>query len=293
VTAAEPDLARLSLNTMTTRSWTLPEAVDGAVRAGLPAIGLWRDRVAEAGLEQSAGIVRDAGLRVSSLCRGGFLTAADPAGQRAALADNRAAVVEAATLGTDALIMVVGGLPEGDRDLAGARERVADRLAELAPFAREHGVRLVLEPLHPMYVADRAVLSTLGQALDLAAPHPADTVAVVVDSFHVFWDPDLTRGVARAGREGRIAAYQVCDFNLPIAADALLSRGMMGDGVIDFASLTRMVAEAGYTGDVEVEIFNEEVWAQPGDTVLATMARRYRELVLPHLERAPAAAGPR
>ncbi|GAB2750782.1 sugar phosphate isomerase/epimerase [Salinifilum aidingensis] len=277
-------LARLSLNTATTKAWTVREAVDGAARAGLPAVGLWRDRVATAGLDTAAKVVRDAGVRVSSLCRGGFLTASDPRGVQAALADNRAAVVEAATLGSDALILVVGGLPPGERDLAGARSRVADRLAELVPFAREHGVRLVLEPLHPMYAADRAVLSTLEQALDLAEPHPAEAVAVVVDSFHVFWDPKVQQSIARAGRAGRIAAYQVCDFNLPIAADPLLSRGMMGDGVIDFAALTRAVAAAGYTGDVEVEIFNADVWATPGDAVIATMVDRYRELVLPHLE---------
>ncbi|GAA3359525.1 sugar phosphate isomerase/epimerase family protein [Saccharopolyspora gregorii] len=275
--------SRLSLNTATTKRWTLREAVDGAARAGLPAVGLWRDRVAEVGVASAAKVVRDAGLRVSSLCRGGFLTAADPAGARAALADNRAAIAEAAALGTDVLVVVVGGVPAGERGLADARARVADRIAELVPVAREHGVRLALEALHPMYAADRAVLSTLEQALDLAAPHPADAVAVVVDSFHVFWDPRLAVSVARAGREGRIAAYQVCDFLLPIAPDPLLSRGMMGDGVIDFAELTRLVAATGYSGDVEVEIFNADVWAAPGDHVLATMTARYRELVLPHL----------
>jgi sugar phosphate isomerase/epimerase len=268
---------------MTTKSWTLREAVEGAARAGLPAVGLWRDRVAEAGLDTAAKLVRDAGLRVSSLCRGGFLTAADESGVRVALEDNRAAIVEAATLGTDSLVLVVGGLPDGSRDLDAARARVADRLADLAPFAEEHGVRLVLEPLHPMYVADRAVVSTLGQALDLAAPFPASTVAVVIDTFHVFWDPCLSRDITRAGREGRIAGYQVCDFNLPIPADALLARGMMGDGVIDFASITRMVTAAGYRGDVEVEIFNAAVWATPGDAVLRTMVERYRQLVVPHL----------
>ena len=220
---------------------------------------------------------------MSSLCRGGFLTAIGEAAAEAALEDNRAAIREAATLGTEALIMVVGGLPEGSRDLAGARSRVSDRLADLAPYAQEHGVRLVLEPLHPMYVADRAVVSTLGQALDLAGPHPAQAVAVVVDTFHVFWDPDLATQVARAGEEGRIAGYQVCDFNLPIAADALLSRGMMGDGVIDFASITRLLAATGYAGDVEVEIFNADLWASDPDDVVASMVERYRELVLPHL----------
>ncbi|HEX8507980.1 MAG TPA: sugar phosphate isomerase/epimerase family protein, partial [Propionibacteriaceae bacterium] len=153
----------------------------------------------------------------------------------------------------------------------------------LVPYASEHGVRLVLEPLHPMYAADRAVLCTLKQALDLAAPHPVDSVGVVIDTFHVWWDPDLAEQVARAGRESRIASYQVCDFNLPIAPDPLLSRGMMGDGVIDFATITRMVDAAGYDGPVEVEIFNADIWAAPADEVVATMCDRWRSLVLPWL----------
>jgi sugar phosphate isomerase/epimerase len=276
-------LARLSLNTATTKLLSLEQAVAAATRAGIPALGLWRDRVHEVGVERAARLVRDAGLEVSSLCRGGFLTAADAGGIAEALADNRRAVEEAAALGTRELIMVVGGLPVGDRDVAAARARVAERLAELAPYAQEHGVRLVLEALHPMYCADRAVISTLGQALDLAAPHDPDTVGVVVDTFHVWWDPALEEQVARAGRERRLASYQVCDWNLPIAADALLSRGIMGDGHIDFATITRWVAQAGYAGPVEVEIFNAEVWASPADEVLATVTRRYADLVAPYL----------
>ncbi len=287
-------LSRLSLNTATTKRWTLAEAVDGTVRAGLSAIGLWRDRVAEIGLAEAAARVADSGLRVSSLCRGGFLTAADDVGARIALDDNRAAVVEAATLGTSELIMVVGGLPaasrpggpalpDGDRDLVAARERVADRIAELVPFAIEHGVRLVLEPLHPLFAADRAVISTLGQALDLAAPHPAHAVGVVVDTYHVWWDPALGRQIARAGAEGRLASYQVCDWILPLAADPLLSRGYMGDGYVDFATIGRWITGAGYTGDVEVEIFNQEVWDAPGDDVLETVKERYLRHVLPGL----------
>jgi sugar phosphate isomerase/epimerase len=288
------DLSRLSLNTATTKAWTLAQAVDGTVRAGLGAIGLWRDRVAEAGLEEAAARVADAGLRVSSLCRGGFLTAADDAGRAAALDDNRAAIVEAATLGTAELILVVGGLPaasapggpalpDGDRDLVAARGRVADRIADLVPFAQEHGVRLVLEPLHPMFAADRAVISTLGQALDLAEPFPSDAVGVVVDTYHVWWDPDLQAQIARAGAQGRLASYQVCDWILPLAGDPLLSRGYMGDGYVDFRTIGSWVTAAGYSGDVEVEIFNQEIWDAPGDEVLATIKDRYLRHVLPGL----------
>ncbi|MBI9115897.1 sugar phosphate isomerase/epimerase family protein [Sanguibacter suaedae] len=295
------DLSRLSLNTATTKLLTLPDAVDAAARAGYGAVGLWRDRVQETGAEKAAKVVADAGLRVSSLCRGGFLTASDEAGIASALDDNKAAIVEAATVGTSELVFVVGGLPaatvpggpartpetsaerDAERDVVATRQRVADRIGDLAPFAAEHGVRIVLEPLHPIFAADRAVISTLGQGLDLAAPHPAHVVGVVVDTYHVWWDPDLQAQVARAGAEGRIASYQVCDWILPLAADPLLSRGYMGDGYVDFRTITRWVTAAGYTGDVEVEIFNQEIWDTDGDSVVATVADRYAELVLPHL----------
>ncbi|MGW0479705.1 sugar phosphate isomerase/epimerase family protein [Nonomuraea sp. NPDC003214] len=280
----------LSLNQWTTRRWTLPEAVDGCVRHGLEAIGLWREKVAEHGLARSARLVRESGLRVSSLCRGGFLTAGELSGERgrAALDDNRRAVDEAAELGAACLVMVVGGLPgvtPGEpppagfsRDVAGARQRVAEALAALAPYAGERGVRLALEPLHPVYCPDRAVLSTLGQALDLALAHPQEQVGVVVDTFHVWWDPALHEQIARAA--GRIASYQVCDYLHPLPADVLLGRGMMGDGVIGFPPITRAVAEAGYTGDVEVEIFNADVWAADPDEVVATMKARYADVVM-------------
>jgi len=271
----DPRLARLSLNQMTTRNWTVAEAVAGCQRAGIPAIGLWRDHVAAAGLAKTAGLIADAGLRVSSLCRGGFLTGAD---RNAALDDNRRALDEAAELGAGELVMVVGGLPEGSRDLRGARERVADAVGDLVPYARERGVRLALEALHPMYCADRAVLSTLGQALDIAEQFPVETVGVVVDTFHTWWDPAVGDQITRAA--ARISCFQVCDWVLPLAPDVLLARGMMGDGHIHFGFFAQRASAAGYTGDIEVEIFNADVWKAPGDAVLATMARRYVEHVL-------------
>jgi len=305
------DLARLSLNTATTKHLTLAQAAAAAADAGLSSIGVWRDRVQEVGADVAATVVADHGLRVSSLCRGGFLTTADDDAARAALDDNRLAVREAATLGTRELVLVVGGLPAASapggaalpypalphptgapaadgpddpaRDVVATRQRVADRIAALAPYAAEHGVRLVLEPLHPMFAADRAVVSTLGQALDLAAPFDPAVVGVVVDTYHVWWDPDLARQIARAGAEGRLAGYQVCDWVLPLAADPLHSRGHVGDGYVDFATITRWVRDAGYTGDVEVEIFHEDVWAAPPGRTLATMAERHVRHVLPHL----------
>ena len=274
----DPRLARLSLNQKTTNRWGVANAVEGCVRAGIPAIGLWREPVEEAGLERAAKLVRDAGLRVSSLCRGGFLTPTDQAERQRALDDNRRAVDEAVTLGAPCLVLVVGGLPDGSRDLTGARARVADAVAELAPYAGERGVQLALEPLHPMYCADRAVLSTLAQALDLAEQFPPEQVGVAVDTFHVWWDPAVWDQIARAA--GRIASFQVCDLLVPMPADVLLARGMMGDGVIDFRPLRVAVDQAGYAGDIEVEIFNADVWAADPDEVVATMVRRFVELVV-------------
>jgi sugar phosphate isomerase/epimerase len=277
----DPRLARLSLNQRTTVRWSLREAIDGAVAAGLSSIGLWREPVGEVGLEVAGRWVAEAGLRVSSLCRGGFFTVGDPAERTAALDSNRAAIDEAAALRASTLVLVPGGLPPGDRDLAGARSRVADAVAELVPYALQHGVALGIEPMHPIYAADRGVVSTLAQALDIVEQFPAKAVGVVVDTFHLWWEPGVLEQISRAG--GRILSYQICDWITPLPADALLARGMMGDGHIDFPRFTRAVSTAGYGGDVEVEIFNAEVWAAPPDQVLATMTRRYVELVECHL----------
>jgi sugar phosphate isomerase/epimerase len=272
-----PGLERLSLNTATTKRWTLAEAVAGCAAAGIPGIGLWRDRVQEVGAERAARLVRDAGLTVTSLCRGGFFTAPDATGRAAAWDDNRRAVDEAAVLGTDVLVLVVGGLPAGSRDLPDARRMVAEGVAELAPYAEQCGVRLAIEPLHPMFCADRAVVSTLGQALDIAdevaAASGQQNVGVCVDSYHVWWDPRLFEQVVRAGR--RILAFQVCDWVLPLPADALLGRGHVGDGCIAFGPLAEAVAAAGYEGFTEVEIFNQEVWDTPGEQTLRTLAERH------------------
>ncbi|CAN5381205.1 sugar phosphate isomerase/epimerase [soil metagenome] len=275
--------SRFSLNQATIKYATVPEAIATTVGAGIPAIGLWREPVAEFGLTASAAAVRDAGLRVSSLCRAGFFTMPEGPARRASLDDNRRAIEETAALGAPTLVLVAGGLPEGSRDLVGARERVRDAIGELEPDALAAGVSLAIEALHPMYVTDRAVISTLGQALDIAEQFDSRAVGVVVETFHVFWDPAVLASIARAGAGGRIASYQVCDWNMPIAADPLLSRGYPGDGFIDFESLTRAVVAAGYTGDIECEIFNQGIWESDFTTAAATTADRYRERIEPHL----------
>ncbi|MES4906359.1 MULTISPECIES: sugar phosphate isomerase/epimerase family protein [unclassified Streptomyces] len=274
------DLTRLSLNQETIKQWSLPELAEGCVKAGVPGVGLWRAPVQEYGVEAAARLIRDAGLAVTSLCRGGFFTAIDPDERAAALADNRAAIDEAATLGTDTLILVSGGLPPGSRDLFAARERIADALAELAPYAADRGVRLAIEPLHPMYASDRCVVSTLAQALDLAERFPADQVGVVVDTYHLWWDDTIAAQITRAGAGGRIASFQLADWITPLPEGVLLGRGQLGDGSVDFRWFRERVDATGFDGPIEVEIFNPALWARDGAEVLAEVADRYRTLVL-------------
>ncbi|MET7869054.1 sugar phosphate isomerase/epimerase family protein [Streptomyces cyaneofuscatus] len=268
-------LARLSLNQETIKQWSLPELAEGCVKAGIGQVGLWRAPVQAYGVERTARLLSDAGLTVTSLCRGGFLTALDPADRAAALDDNRRAIDEAAALSTDTLVLVSGGLPPGSRDLYGARERVGDALAELAPYAAGRGVRLAIEPLHPMFASDRCVVSTLAQALDLAERFPAEQVGVVVDTYHVWWDDQAPAQIARAGAGGRIHSFQLADWITPLPAGVLLGRGQLGDGTVDFRTLRAKVEAAGFDGPIEVEIFNETLWARDGAEVLAEVAERY------------------
>jgi sugar phosphate isomerase/epimerase len=278
VSAAHP---RLSLNQATIKYANLAEAVDATLLAGYESIGLWREPVLEAGLGRSIRIIDDSGLRVSSLCRGGFFTMEEGPSRRESMDDNRRAIAEAHALGAPALVLVAGGLPAGSRDIVGARARVRDAIAELADEAAAADVTLAIEPLHPMYASDRAVVSTLGQALDIAEQFPSGVVGAVVDTFHVWWDPTLAVQIARAG--DRIASYQVCDWATPLPSDVLLARHYPGDGVIDFAGITAAVVAAGYSGDIEVEIFNQDVWNSGYDAVAARARDSFAAEVAPHL----------
>ncbi|WP_190069243.1 sugar phosphate isomerase/epimerase family protein [Streptomyces lanatus] len=262
---------------MTVKQLSMPELVEGCLELGIPGVGLWREPVQSYGLEATAKLVRDAGLTVTTLCRGGFFTAID-AGERAkALDDNRRAIDEAATLGTEVLVLVSGGLPAGSRDLHGARERIADALAELGPYAESRGVKLAIEPLHPMYAADRCVVSTLAQALDLAERFPAHQVGVTVDTYHLWWDDTAPAQIARAGAGGRIHTFQLADWTTPLPEGVLTGRGQIGDGAIDMPEWKGYVEAAGYTGAIEVELFNDGLWARDGREVLAETAERFLE----------------
>ncbi|GGR66403.1 xylose isomerase [Streptomyces humidus] len=273
--SASGDLSRFSINQMTVKQLSLPELVDACRELGVVNVGLWREPVQTYGVEATAKLVRDAGLTVTTLCRGGFLTAIDPDERTAALADNRRAVDEAAALGTEVLVLVSGGLPAGSRDLHGARERIADALSVLGPYAEEHGVKLAIEPLHPMYAADRCVVSTLAQALDLAERFPAHQVGVTVDTYHIWWDDQAPAQIARAGAGGRIHTFQLADWTTPLPEGVLTGRGQIGDGAIDMREWQGYVEAAGYTGAIEVELFNDGLWARDGREVLAETAERF------------------
>ncbi|MCC4908371.1 sugar phosphate isomerase/epimerase [Microbacterium sp. cx-59] len=281
---------RLSINQATIRHADLATALRVTTDAGIGAIGLWREPVQEVGLRTAAAMLADSGLRFSTHCRAGFFTMPEGRERRASLADNLVAIEEAATLAaagaagsTPILVLVAGGIPAGSRDLAGARERVRDAVGELAPHAEAAGVTLALEPLHPMFASDRCVVSTLGQALDIAADFAPEVVGVTVDTFHIFWDPDVLASIARAGRERRIATFQVCDWKTPLPADVLLSRHYPGDGVIDFAALTRAVAATGYDRDIEVELFHADIWADAPATVARRVAESFGAVISPNL----------
>jgi len=292
--AVRPPPEALSLNTATVKlKWNLAQMIDGCARHGVRGIAPWRDKLAELGAAEAARRIRAAGLTVTGLCRGGMFPAADAAARRAALDDNRRAIDDAATLGAQCLVLVVGGLPAGSRDLAGAREQVREGIAAVLPHARAAGVSLAIEPLHPMYAADRACVNTLAQALDLcdaldpggAGVHPrravdggvwapAAALGVAVDVYHVWWDPALAAQVARAGA-ARLHAFHVCDWLVP-TRDLLEDRGMMGDGVIDLRRLRGLVEAAGYRGHHECEIFSSRDWWQRDpDEVLGVMKARH------------------
>jgi sugar phosphate isomerase/epimerase len=270
-------LTRLSMNQATVSQLNMTQTLDLCQRHEIPAVGLWRHRVAELGLGETAASVRRRGLHVSSLCRGGFFTHAEPDARRAALADNLAAVEEAAALRADTLVLVSGGLVAGTRDLGLARRMIADAIAALVPRARELGVRLGIEPLHPMFCADRCVLTRLADAVELALLFPADTVGVVVDTYHVWWDSQVADDIARA--RGRIVAYQLCDWVVPLPRDMLLGRGHLGDGSINFRPISAQVLAAGFDGFIEVEIMNQDVWDAPASQTAATVKARFAELL--------------
>ena len=273
------DLSRLSLNQITIKQWSLAQAIEGCARNSIRYIGVWRDKLAEQPIAQTVRQLSDAGVRVSSLCRGGFFSAPTSTARAAQIEDNRRAIEECAAIESPVLVLVCG--PAHGQSLEEARATVADAIAELAPFAKSHNVQLGIEPLHPMFAAERSVIVTLQHATDIALQFSADTVGIVADVFHIWWDPLVHEEIERAG--SRILGFHVSDWLVPLP-DLLLGRGMMGEGVIDIRSLRKSVESAGYTGPIEVEIFNKALWSEDPDAAVrrtsrglpAARVRRYR-----------------
>jgi sugar phosphate isomerase/epimerase len=282
----------LSINTATLRKsrgadLPLPDIIEACVRRGVRAISPWRDQVHAAGLAKVSQLVRTHGIELSGYCRGGMFPAADAAGLQAARDDNRRAVDEAAELRAPCLVLVVGGLPgalqgkAAHKDIGLARSQVRDGIAELLEYAKQAKMPLAIEPLHPMYAADRACVNTMEQALDLCDaldPQRTGALGVAVDVYHVWWDPKLEQQIARAGKE-RIFAFHVCDWMTP-TTDLLNDRGMMGDGVIDIPRIRGWVEAQGFAGYSEVEIFSTNNWyRRPHEETLETCIARHKTVV--------------
>jgi sugar phosphate isomerase/epimerase len=266
-------LQRLSFNQMTADRWSLEQAVRNCSTSDIPYIGVWRHKLGGDAAKASA-MIRREGLRVSSLCRGGWFSAPTVEERRKRIGDNLLAIEEAALLGAPVLVIVSG--PANGQTLEDARTTVLDGLLEILPDAEKAGVTLGIEPLHPMYAAERSVVVTLKQANDLADQLSSSAAGVVVDVFHVWWDPEVMEQIERA--QGKIAGFHVSDWPMPLP-DILMGRAMMGDGVIDLRRLRKAVDATGYDGPIEVEIFNEEIWKSADDKLLERIQQSFLEHV--------------
>lgn len=271
--------SRMSLNQATIRHTALPTGLEAIARGGIHSVGLWREAVTAVGVPSVARIISDLGLRVSSYCTGGFSVAPTSRTLAEALRETRRGLDEAAELGAPALVVRGGGLPHDSQDLRGAQHAVAHALNELEEHAVASGVTLALEPLHPMFAADRGVVTTVLQALEIAEQLDSPAIGVVIDTYNSWWDPELLTLIERAAN--RIAVVQVADWVTPLAADPLLSRGMMGDGHISFPPIVNALQKAGYAGDIEVEIFNDSLWNADYEWVIAHARERFNEHVVP------------
>jgi sugar phosphate isomerase/epimerase len=266
-------LERLSFNQMTADPWSLEEAARQCSKAGVQCIGVWRHKLG-GDAAKAAAVIRNEGLRVSSLCRGGWFSAPTAGERRRRVEDNRVAIEEAATLGAPVLVIVSG--PANGQTLHDARATVMDGLMEVLPDAEKAGMVLGVEPLHPMYAAERSVVVTLRQANDMVDRLASKSAGVVVDAFHVWWDPELMGQIERA--QGKIVGFHVSDWPVPLPG-ILMGRAMMGDGVIELRAMREAVDATGYDGPIEVEIFNDEIWKSADARLMELMKRRFLECV--------------
>jgi sugar phosphate isomerase/epimerase len=269
-----PATDRLAIHTCTNRPLSLEQCIEAYQAAGIAAMSVWRETIAPIGLASAAALVRRSGLRVPALVRGGFFVSADAAARSRALDENRRCLEEAKALGAEMLVLVAGAQP--GVDLADARAMVADALANLAREAEAGGVRLALEPLHPMYAADRSCVNTLETARVICDAVDDPRVGVAVDVYHVWWEPELDKTIAALGERGKLFALHVCDWKVD-TRDLLTDRGLMGEGCIPIRRIRGWMQKAGFDGIIEVEIFSERYWAEDQRTFIEAIKRAYRE----------------
>lgn len=268
------DLSKLCIHTITTKPWAIEEAAKNYAAAGVKGITVWRDALEGRNIRQTGNLLREHDLTVVSLCRGGFFPHKDPNKRKAALDDNRKAIEEAAALGTSLIVLVCGADP--GQPLEESRKQIQDGIAAVLPEASAAGVRLAIEPLHPMYADTRSAINTLAQANDMAEALNSPYVGVAVDVYHLWWDPSLQQEIRRCGEHGNLLAFHICDWKTP-TTDLLLDRGLMGEGCIPVRQIRAWVEATGFTGFNEVEIFSTAYWQEDQGVFLKKIIKAYRE----------------
>lgn len=274
--------SRLAIHTITNKPWTLRQCVEAYAAAGIGGVCVWRNVIEPIGVTEAARIIRDIGLRVPALVRGGFFVAEDDAGRQKAIDENRRCIDEAAAIGAEMVVLVCGAVP--GVPLSEARRQITDGIAAVLPHAAERKVKLAIEPLHPMYAADRSAINRLAEARVVCEQLRSPWLGIALDVYHVWWDPELSREIELAGRQGTLFGFHVCDWRAD-TRDLLNDRGLMGEGCIDLCGIRRMVEGAGFGGMIEVEIFSNAYWAMDQQEFLRKIVAAYEEHVLTSLER--------
>ncbi len=270
------NLQRCSIHTMTLKPWSLEETIAGLQRVGVPGITVWRQHLAPYGADKAGQLLRASGLTVTALCRGGFFPAFEKADREKSLVDNRQAIEEAAAIGAPMVVLVCGAVP--GMPLAEARLQIRDGIAALVPHAQAHGVKLAIEPLHPMYAGDRSAINTMGQARAICDYINNPIVGIATDVYHIWFDDQVEDELAKAGAGGWLHGFHVCDWKLD-TSDLLNDRGLMGDGCINIPHLRTHAEKAGFTGFNEVEIFSTKYWAMDQNEWLNKIVSAYRQYV--------------
>ena len=266
------DYSRLCIHTITTRPWAIEKAAVSFAKAGVRGISVWRDALQGREIAEVRRLLESLQLDIVSLCRGGFFPSTDPKRRSAAIDDNLKAIDEAASLGAPLVVLVCGSAP--DQSLAESRKQIKDGIAACLGHAKSAKVRLAIEPLHPMYAAERSAINTLEQANDMAESLNSPWVGIALDVYHVWWDPDLEKEIMRCGRSGNLAAFHICDWKSPML-DMLNDRGLMGEGCIPIREIRGMMEAAGFRGFVEVEIFSTRLWARDQRAFLEDIKAAY------------------